>query len=91
MRYLVIQKKYYDQILSGEKTVEWRGVNRATKYLLDTDHTHIAFHYYRKNRLICEIKKIRYVKTPDRLKGQHGIADKVIKIELGLVFERIKT
>jgi len=90
MRYLTIQKKYYDEILRGEKTREWRGINSRTRFLLDYSHEHIAFHYYKKNRLICEVKKIRHVKTPKRLIGQHGILDMVICIELGFVFERMK-
>lgn len=90
MRFLTIQKEYYDAIKRGEKTKEWRGINKNTEFLLEYDLDKIAFHYYRKNRLIVDLIKVRHIKTPAWLYGQHGIGDKCICLELGGSVERYK-
>lgn len=84
---MTIKKVHYDEILAGTKTNEYRAVSKTSRFLLEYEKPFIAFHYYKKNRIICSVKKITVIKSPSRLVGQHGIGETCIVIEIGKVRE----
>lgn len=60
---LRIKKKYFDQIASGQKTVEYRANKKFYKKLSVITYSHVIFHYQSKPKLICEITKIELIKN----------------------------
>lgn len=85
---LRIKKVYFDQIKSGVKTFEYRDFTPFYKKLFKKLPAFIYLHYQGNNGLVCEVKKIKVVKTPKILKeSKIKFSDEVFKIQLGGVRE----
>lgn len=69
---LRIKRVYFDQILSGEKTVEYRDVKPFYERLLQKPNaapiTKLRLHYQRKRMLECDVGGIANVPTPEWFK-----------------------
>lgn len=62
---LRIKKIYFDQILSGEKTSEYRRDDPYFQKMLFKKHYKtITFHYQIEKRLQCDILQIKKIKNP---------------------------
>lgn len=85
---LRIKKVYFDAILSGQKTVEWRNGNAFYKRLLANNPTILKLHYQKPPKLLVEIKKISLVRKPTEFGNSKMLTTaRVYRIELGKVLE----
>lgn len=69
---LRIKRIYFDQILSGEKTVEYRDAKPFYDRMLNQDTkapiTKLRLHYQRERMLECDVAGVALVPTPDWFK-----------------------
>lgn len=61
---LRIKKIFFDQIVSGEKKIEYRELNDYYRTLFDTKARLIHFHYQKIETLICGILSIDTIDNP---------------------------
>jgi hypothetical protein len=61
---LPIKKVYFDQILSKEKTKEYRANTPFYQRRLNKKYKSIVLHYYKGSYLIAKIKSIELVPNP---------------------------
>ena len=81
-----IKKIFFNRILTGEKTIEWRDYKDFYKRLFSPKPTHLIFHYQSKEKIIVTVKKIQIVKRPSILNNSIiPFGEKVFKISLGEV------
>lgn len=80
---LRIKKIYFDAIMRGEKTAEYRSVTARYRAMLikDPKITEITFHYQSADRLTCKVKSIKEIKRPDFIPPDI-VSDPCFKIQL---------
>lgn len=62
---LRIKRVYFDLIASGEKTIEYRDAKPYyDKMLSRKGITQLKLHYQQKRQMLCEVKRIRKIRTP---------------------------
>jgi len=84
---LRIKKKFFDQIVSGEKITEFRSFSNYYKNLFSKNPTYLKLHYQEKIALIVEISKIEiYSKQETGFESEFITTEKYFKIELGRVY-----
>lgn len=83
---LRIKKVYFDQILRGEKRVEYRDAKPYyDRMFKERPHT-LILHYQRAERIFAQVKRIRKIRTPKRLLlSKIKFGEYVYAIELGEV------
>ena len=68
---LTIKKEWFDRIASGEKRIEYRRLSPYYERLFTSGkkYTAVTFHYYRRERLHCNVVRIRKIPKPAALAG----------------------
>jgi ASC-1-like (ASCH) protein len=61
---LRIKKKYFDLILSGEKTIEYRDFKPYYQRIFQKKYDYLRLHYQSSRSLIIKIEGVRKIKTP---------------------------
>lgn len=65
---LRIKRVFFDQILCGKKTVEYRSLVPYYKKIFDKNPKIIIFHYQSNARLFCYVENIEIVNCVERYK-----------------------
>lgn len=82
---LPITKQYYDKIMDGSKTTEYRKDVPFYHRLLDRakDADTLILHYRKDIYMMCGIKKIRNIKRPKKLENsKHITTDRCFGIDV---------
>lgn len=82
---LLIKKFYFDKILSGEKTFEYRSVTPYYENLFASNPTHVRMHYQKHRHLLFEMSSLEIIDTPEEIKESarlrnFEIGERVFKI-----------
>jgi hypothetical protein len=64
---LRIKRVYFDQILSGEKSIEYRDVKPFYERMFERNASikTLTLHYQRGRKLICDVIAVHRMPTPD--------------------------
>lgn len=86
---LTIKKQFFNSILNGAKTSEYRIDNEYYRKVFSKKYTHLKLHYYRPIFLLVEINKIIKKKTPKKLKNSYLSTENIFEIKLGKVICKV--
>lgn len=68
--FLRIKKRYYDQIKSGYKAVEYRSMKPYyIRRFENKNIQRVIFHYQKKIYLLTEVQKIETIECPEHIKN----------------------
>lgn len=87
---LPIKKVHFDAIRAGEKRYEYREKKPFYDRFFKVKPTQLLFHYYREQRLLCDVLSIDVIDTPIEL-GQKWLSsygtkpEKLYRIEVKAV------
>lgn len=89
---LSIKKVYYDAILDGSKTIEYRKDSPFFKVRFDKPCNRLILHYFKDCRLECQVRLVELIPNPFPERAQFLDTDQVYAIHIGEVREiRTKT
>lgn len=83
MATLRIKKVYFDQILEGTKTVEWRSFTPFYQRIFSRQPTRLRLHYQQPRVLEADILRIDVVDKPESMRDSPWVTtDRVFKISI---------
>lgn len=77
---LTLNREWFDKIASGEKTFEYRKDTDFYRRLFKNRDKwkEIVFHFYRRDRLQCQIVSIKRIRRPKQFKESTYLTTKMI-------------
>ena len=86
---LRIKKVFFDQILAGEKTYEYRSGTPYYQKFFDADISALKLHYqYDRRHLIVAVHDIELIDKPEHLQSSPYLStDQIYKITLGSIIK----